>query len=294
MNPEHIEKIVQRHRGEQGALFAILEDIQNHCHYLPEDALRKVSQLTGESLVDIFGVATFYKAFSLKPRGNHHVSVCLGTACHVRSAPGLVDEFTQQLGITPGETTGDGEFTLETVNCLGACALGPIVLVDGRYFSNVKRPDVKKIISRAGAGFRESTAERAGSSFPLEVVCPHCRSALLDTQNLIEDHPAISLMASSKGTSGWVRLSSLFGSRCHESEHAFADDTQLSYSCPTCGRILTTATPCIECGFPVGSLAFSGGGSLHICSLWGCRSHRISLNGLGSPGVAHEEIVTRV
>jgi len=149
---EAIMKIVANHAREQGSLISILEDIQDEYRYLPEDALRAVARMTGKSLVDVFGVATFYKAFSLKPRGRHLVSVCLGTACHVRSAPDIVAEFSRQLGVKPGETSDDREFTLETVNCLGTCALGPIVTVDGRYFSQVKRKDVKQIILEAREG----------------------------------------------------------------------------------------------------------------------------------------------
>ena len=148
MSQDNIERIIGNHQGELGSLISILEDIQEKYSYLPEEALRTVASETGHSLVDIYGVATFYKAFSLKPKGKHLVSVCMGTACHVRNAPAIVDEFTRQLGLRPGETTEDSEFTLETVNCLGTCALGPIVMVDGHYFSNVKRPDVKKIIEK--------------------------------------------------------------------------------------------------------------------------------------------------
>ena len=161
MTSEVIEKIVADHAGEQGSLISILEDIQDECRYLPEDALRIVAGKTGRSLVDVYGVATFYKAFSLKQRGKHLISVCLGTACHVRSAPDIVDEFKRQLGLKPGETSEDKEFTLETVNCLGTCALGPIVAVDGRYYSQVERKDVKKIIRAAKTDFREDKRAKA-------------------------------------------------------------------------------------------------------------------------------------
>ena len=138
MNPEPILKIIETHgQGNQAGIISILEDIQAEYSYLPEEALRIVSEETGRSLVDIYGVATFYKAFSLKPRGKHLVSVCLGTACHVRGGQAIASEFLRQLGIKPGETTADRLITLDTVNCLGACALGPIVVVDGHYFSNV-------------------------------------------------------------------------------------------------------------------------------------------------------------
>ena len=98
--------------------------------------------------MQVYGVATFFKAFSLKPRGKHTVSVCLGTACHVRGAPAVLDEVKRRLGTEPGETTEDMQFTLETVNCLGACALGPIVVVDGEYHGQMVPGKVKKVIKR--------------------------------------------------------------------------------------------------------------------------------------------------
>jgi len=168
MNPELIDKIIKARQDELGSTISILEDIQEHYQYLPENVLRMVAEKTGSSLVDLYGVATFYKAFSLTPKGKHLISVCLGTACHVRSAPAIVDEFEQQLGIRPGETTGDKEFTLETVNCLGACALGPIVTVDGHYFSNVKRSDVKFILEKARAGIEKEATTSGPKIFTIE------------------------------------------------------------------------------------------------------------------------------
>jgi len=144
-------RIAQTHEGERGGLIATLEGIQDAQGYLSEEALRTVADATGLSLVDVYGVATFYHGFSLQPRGNRTISVCLGTACHVRGAPMVVEEFERQLGVRAGGTTVDLEFTLETVNCLGACALGPIVKVDGTYFSNVSRGAVKGIIEQSRA-----------------------------------------------------------------------------------------------------------------------------------------------
>ncbi len=141
-----VRRILNKHNGKRGALISVLEDIQNEYGYLPESAMRLTADEMGVSLVDLYGVATFYRSFSLKPRGRHVISVCLGTACHVRGAPMVVQEFERQLGIRAGDTTPDMEFTLETVNCLGACALGPIVTVDGRYFSNVSPISAKKIL----------------------------------------------------------------------------------------------------------------------------------------------------
>ena len=155
--------IVEKHQGARGALIAVLEDIQSCCGYLPEAALRLVAERTGASLVDVYGVATFYRSFSLFPRGKHLVSVCLGTACHVRGARVIAEEFERQLGIRAGGTTADGEFTLETVNCLGACALGPIVVVDGRYFSKVDAAKARQIVESARVGLSpaEEAAEQA-------------------------------------------------------------------------------------------------------------------------------------
>jgi len=144
--------IARRLSANGDGLISILEEIQETRGYLPEGALRAVAETMGRSLVDVYGVATFYRSFSLKPRGKHLASVCLGTACHVRGAPTVAEEFQRQLGIEAGETTPDKEFTLETVNCLGACALGPIVVVDGRYYSNVRTTEVRGILERARTG----------------------------------------------------------------------------------------------------------------------------------------------
>lgn len=159
---ETVLRIVERHNNGRGALITVLEEIQAECGYLPEDALRMVAERTGLSLVDVYGVATFYRSFSLQPRGKRLISVCLGTACHVRGAPMVVEEFERQLGVGVGETTPDREFTLETVNCLGACALGPIVVIDGNYFSNVNPAKVKKILKKTQRGLPQIEELAAG------------------------------------------------------------------------------------------------------------------------------------
>ena len=152
VDPQEILGILAKHSRQRGGLIAVLEDIQAKYGYLPQEALTMVGDETGRSLVDLYGIATFYGSFTLQPRGKHVVTACLGTACHVRGAPRIVKEFENQLGITAGETTPDKEFTLETVNCLGACALGPIVVADGRYFSNVRSLGVANIIEKARRG----------------------------------------------------------------------------------------------------------------------------------------------
>lgn len=146
MNPAL--RIVDKYVNGRGSLIAVLEDVQEAYGYLPVDILRMVAEKQNLSLVDVYGVATFYRSFSLQPRGKCLISVCLGTACHVRAAHRIVEEFERQLGIRVGDTTPNGEFTLETVNCLGACALGPIVVANGAYFSNVTITKVKKIINK--------------------------------------------------------------------------------------------------------------------------------------------------
>ena len=151
VNQDDILKILARHEDGRGGLIAILQDIQERCGYLPAKALKTVAERTGRSMVDIYGVATFYRSFSLQPRGRHTICVCLGTACHVRSAPRIVEQFERQLGVEAGQTTPDRQFTLETVNCLGACALGPIVVLDGRYYSKVDPAKVNRILKTAQA-----------------------------------------------------------------------------------------------------------------------------------------------
>ena len=158
---EDIPEIVRKHSQDGDGLISILEDIQSQHGYLPEDALRTVSRVSGRSLVDIYGVATFYRSFSLRPRGKHVIYACLGTACHVRSGPKVVEQFERQLGIKAGETTADGEVTLETVNCLGACALGPIVVADGEYFSKVDTGKVAQILQKLQGGSGKSPERQA-------------------------------------------------------------------------------------------------------------------------------------
>ena len=145
---EKVVAIVNKYGGNRDSLVSILQDVQSEYHYLPEDALRAVASQLDIPLIQVCGVATFFKAFSLKPRGEHIVSVCLGTACHVRGAPAVLDEVKRQLGVGPGETTEDMQFTLETVNCLGACALGPIVVVDDKYHGQMSPGKAKKALNR--------------------------------------------------------------------------------------------------------------------------------------------------
>jgi len=142
MSTRTVNKIIQQHHTDKSELIQILLEIQREHHWLPRSALSRVSTKLGIPLSQIYHIATFYKAFSLIPQGRHSVSVCLGTACHVRGAPRLLDKVTDVLDIRPGETSPDRKFTLNTVNCLGCCALGPVIVVDGEYHSD---PDSKEI-----------------------------------------------------------------------------------------------------------------------------------------------------
>ncbi len=130
---DEIYDIVGQEARGDGSLIAALEEIQRRYRYLPPEALILVSEQMGVPLSQTYGVATFYNAFSLKPKGKHCLNVCMGTACHVRGSPQVLDRLESKLGIGAGATTRDRMFTLETVNCLGACALGPIVVTDGEY-----------------------------------------------------------------------------------------------------------------------------------------------------------------
>jgi NADH-quinone oxidoreductase subunit E len=143
-----IDKILNKYNPGNDALISILQDIQTEYNYLPKDALIHVSEKLQLPLIQVYGVATFFKAFSLTPRGDHIINVCLGTACHVRASKSIIQRIEQDLDIKDGETTEDMKFTLETVNCLGACALGPVMVVDGEYHGHMKPNKVSKLIKQ--------------------------------------------------------------------------------------------------------------------------------------------------
>ena len=282
MDNRSTQKILEKYNGERGELIAILEEIQNIHGYLPADELRIVSENMKCSLVDIYGVATFYKAFRLKPIGKHLISVCLGTACHVRGAPKVVEEFERQLGIYSGETTSDKKFTLETVNCLGACALGPIVVVDGHYFSNVTPIKVKKILEKACNDLERIDAVADRRIFPIEVSCPYCNHSLMDPDYFIEGLPSIKEIITSGERQGWLRLSCLYGSYTRESEYNIPEGTVVEFFCPYCDAKHTDSVKCAVCNAPLALVIVKGGGTLQICSRNGCRNHMLDLNGVGT------------
>ena len=131
-NTEKIDHIIDRYNCEHGSLIQVLLDIQGELNWLPEDVLKRIGERLNIPLNQVRHAATFYKAFSLVPKGRHKVHVCVGTACHVRGASRILDSVEQLTGLNPGETDTDMKFSLETVNCLGCCALGPVAEIDGR------------------------------------------------------------------------------------------------------------------------------------------------------------------
>ena len=143
-----VDSIIDSYVDKNELLISLLQDIQAEFNYLPRDVLIKVSQRLDIPLSKVFSVATFFRAFSLKPRGRHLVTVCLGTACHVRGAQRMVDKLERDYALKPGGTTEDSRFTLETVNCLGCCALGPVVVVDGKYESQINPDKLDRVLRR--------------------------------------------------------------------------------------------------------------------------------------------------
>lgn len=143
---DKVEAILEKYQRNPAWLVSILQDVQAELHYLPEDGLRKVSTGLGVGLTQVYSVATFFRAFSLKPRGRHLINVCLGTACHVRGVVRILDKLERDLGIKVGETTEDKRFSLDSVNCVGACALGPMVVVDGKYHGQMTTEKVDGLL----------------------------------------------------------------------------------------------------------------------------------------------------
>jgi NADH-quinone oxidoreductase subunit E len=165
---ELVDSIIKNWNGRKDFIISILQDIQSEFSYLPEGAIRQVAASLGVPLIQVYGVATFFKAFSLKPKGRHNCTVCMGTACHVRGAERVLEEMERELGIQPGDTTDDMEYSLETVNCVGACALGPVVIVDGIYNGQMNSSKVKKVlkIAKKGAGNVKASLKNIPSRNP--------------------------------------------------------------------------------------------------------------------------------
>ena len=145
-NAAKVEKLIESYTDKKEQLISLLQDVQAEFNYIPQDVIVRISQKLEIPLSQVFSVATFFQAFSLKPRGRHTITVCLGTACHIKGGQRLVDKMERDMCLTPGETTEDMRFSLETANCLGCCALGPVVVIDGKYESKVTPDKLDKIL----------------------------------------------------------------------------------------------------------------------------------------------------
>jgi NADH:ubiquinone oxidoreductase subunit E len=145
---DKLQTIVDNYRQKKTSLIGLLQDIASEYGYIPEDTLEQVSEETGVPLSRLYSLCTFYASLRLEPMGEHHCSICVGTACHVRGASQVVEEIERKLGIEAGETTEDGKFTVETVNCLGACALGPLVVIDGEYHGKMDPRKISRLLDQ--------------------------------------------------------------------------------------------------------------------------------------------------
>ena len=143
-----VEAIVLQHRGKQSQLMPILQEVDREFSHLPAAVLDYLAKELGIPVTSIYSIATFYSAFSLKPRGRHKISVCLGTTCYVRGGERIIGRLHDELGIKPGETTEDGRFTLESVRCLGCCSLAPAIMIDGRVYGRIKHTEAAQVLRK--------------------------------------------------------------------------------------------------------------------------------------------------
>jgi NADH-quinone oxidoreductase subunit E len=158
---DEVDTIISKHGADRRALISLLLDIQDKFYYLPQEALERVAEKVDVPSVQVFQVAKFYKAFSLTPRGKHKLTVCLGTACHVRGGKRLLEQVDRILNVETGGTTEDKLFTVEAVSCLACCALGPVMVIDGKYYGNLKASKLPKILDtyRTGSEASEVTED---------------------------------------------------------------------------------------------------------------------------------------
>lgn len=145
---ESPEEILSKYDNRRANLVPILQEVQSALHYLPEPVLRQVARKLKVTNAEVYQVATFYRGFSLKPRGKHHVLVCLGTACHVRGAQKVLDKVTTETRAPSSGTSADGQFTVEPVRCLGCCGLAPVMRVDNQMFAHVEQNQVRRLLRK--------------------------------------------------------------------------------------------------------------------------------------------------
>jgi NADH-quinone oxidoreductase subunit E len=147
MENERIDQIIDKHNSEASSLIQVLLEIQSENHWLPKEAIERVSERLQVPISRTMHIASFYKAFSLVPKGRHEVHICMGTACHVRGAKRVLETIEDITGIKPGETDVDMKFSLETVNCLGCCALGPVIEIDGKTHGKITVSETADVIN---------------------------------------------------------------------------------------------------------------------------------------------------
>jgi NADH-quinone oxidoreductase subunit E len=148
MTRQKIDIIIKSYVGKKGIAVPLLQEINTKFGYLPKGVLEEIANKINLPLSQLYSLATFYKSFRLQPQGRHKILVCLGTACHVRGAGRVVEKLERELGIKRGETSKDSEFSLDVVNCLGVCALGPLMVLDGRYYGEISPNKVDKILKK--------------------------------------------------------------------------------------------------------------------------------------------------
>ena len=146
MDNDRIDQIIDRHQGDPSSLIQVLLEVQKENHWLPKESLMKISEKLQVPLSRTLHIASFYKAFSFVPNGRHEVHICMGTACHVRGADRVLETVQDQTGIKPGETDLDLKFSLETVNCLGCCALGPVMEINGKTHGKISPGDTANVL----------------------------------------------------------------------------------------------------------------------------------------------------
>ncbi|MBC7230284.1 MAG: NAD(P)H-dependent oxidoreductase subunit E [Actinobacteria bacterium] len=142
------DRIIDRYEKTEESLLAILQDFQREFHYVPEEGIRRLSEVIGVPASKIYAMGTFYKALSLTPRGRHTIKVCTGTACHLKGAPQILEALERELKVKRNGTTEDGEFTLECVNCVGACAMAPVTLVDDVYHGQTRPSKIMDVVKK--------------------------------------------------------------------------------------------------------------------------------------------------
>jgi NADH-quinone oxidoreductase subunit E len=148
MDMTNIDAIIDRYDSAPSALLAIMQDVQDAERYLPKEAMNRIAEKLEVPIARVYQMATFFESFHLEPRGKHVCTVCMGTACHVRGAQRLVEQLERDLDVPSGSTTGNMMFTIEEVNCVGACALGPLVIINGEYHGNMTSGSLQKVIKK--------------------------------------------------------------------------------------------------------------------------------------------------